>query len=67
MQITAISDFEKDMNGHIDKVANGLETLVIESGKGSGVVILSLDEYNKLNAARHELSLIKKKNKTQSP
>ncbi|RLD54431.1 MAG: prevent-host-death protein [Bacteroidetes bacterium] len=64
MQITAISDFEKDMNSYINKVANGSETLIIDIGKGSGVIVLSLDEYNQLKAAQHELSLIKKKKKT---
>jgi len=32
------------------------ETLIIDRGKGNGVVIISLDEYNSLKATQHELS-----------
>ncbi len=63
MQITAISDFEKDIKAHLANVNIGSDTLVIDIGKGSGVIIVSLDEYNQLIAARHELSIIKKKKK----
>ncbi len=32
------------------------ETLIINRGKDSGVVVMSLDEYNSLCATQHELS-----------
>ncbi len=63
MQLIAISDFEKDIKAHLANVNIGSDTLVIDIGKGSGVIIVSLDEYNQLIAARHELSIIKKKKK----
>jgi antitoxin YefM len=37
-------------------VTNNYETLIINRGKDTGVVIMSLDEYNSLNATQHELS-----------
>jgi len=37
-------------------VTNNFETLIINRGKNSGVVIMSLEEYNSLIATNHELS-----------
>jgi antitoxin YefM len=37
-------------------VTRNFETLIINRGKDSGVVIISLDEYNSLRATQHELS-----------
>jgi len=37
-------------------VTNNFETLIINRGKNSGVVIMSLEEYNSLMATNHELS-----------
>ena len=56
MQTTTISDFRKDIKKYIDAVINDFETLIINRGKDSGVVIISLDEYNSLRATQHELS-----------
>ena len=56
MITTTISDFRKDIMRYIDKVTDDLETLIINRGKDSGVVILSIDEYNSLNATQDELS-----------
>lgn len=44
------------MKKYIDSVINDFETLIINRGKDSGVVIISLDEYNSLRASQHELS-----------
>ena len=41
---------------HLDRVTENFETLIINRGKDSGVVIISLEEYNSLNATQHELS-----------
>ena len=43
-------------NKTLDNVTDNFETLIINRGKDSGVVIISLDEYNSLNATQHELS-----------
>ena len=56
MLTTSISDFRKDMKKYLDNVTENFETLIINRGKDSGVVVISLDEYNSLNATQHELS-----------
>ena len=56
MQTTTISYFRKDIKKYIDAVINDFETLIINRGKDSGVVIISLEEYNSLRATQHELS-----------
>ena len=56
MITTSISDFRKDIKKYLDNVTENFETLIINRGKDSGVVIISLDEYNSLTATQHELS-----------
>ncbi|MFZ4523331.1 MAG: type II toxin-antitoxin system Phd/YefM family antitoxin [Bacteroidales bacterium] len=56
MLTATISDFRKDIKRYLDRVTNNFETLIINRGKDSGVVIMSLDEYNSLSATQHELS-----------
>ena len=56
MLTTTLSDFRKDIKHYIDSVIENVDTLIINRGKDSGVVIMSLDEYNSLRATQHELS-----------
>ncbi len=56
MLTTTISDFRKDIKRYLDKVTENFETLIINRGKDSGIVIMSLAEYNSLNATHYELS-----------
>ncbi len=56
MQITSVSDFRKDIKSYLDRVAKNFETLIINRGKDSGIVVMSLEEYNSLMATSHELS-----------
>ena len=56
MLTATISDFRKDIKRYLDKVSKNFETLIINRGKDSGIVIISLDEYNSLTATQHELS-----------
>lgn len=56
MLTTSISDFRKDIKSYLDKVTNNFETLIINRGKDSGIVIMSLDEYNSLKETQYELS-----------
>lgn len=56
MLTTTISDFRKDIKQYLNRVTEDSETLIINRGKDNGVVIMSLDEYNALNATYHELS-----------
>ncbi|QCX54072.1 type II toxin-antitoxin system Phd/YefM family antitoxin [Elizabethkingia sp. JS20170427COW] len=56
MLIASVSDFRKDLKSYLDKVAKNFETLIINRGKDSGIVVMSLEEYNSLMATNHELS-----------
>jgi antitoxin YefM len=56
MVVTNISDFRKDIKSYLDQVAKNFETLIINRGKDSGIVVMSLEEYNALMATNYELS-----------
>ena len=56
MLSATLSDFRKETKQYLDKVTNERETLIINRGKDTGVVIISLEEYNSLNATLHEMS-----------
>jgi antitoxin YefM len=56
MLTTTLSDFRKDIKSYLDKVTQGFETLIINRGKDTGVVVMSLAEYNSLKSTQHELS-----------
>ena len=56
MLTTTISEFRKNIKKYLDSVSENFETLIINRGKDSGVVVISLDEYNSLTATQHELS-----------
>lgn len=56
MLTASVSDFRKDIKTYLDKVSENFETLIINRGKESGIVVMSLDEYNSLMATNYELS-----------
>ncbi|MGQ1943776.1 type II toxin-antitoxin system Phd/YefM family antitoxin [Ornithobacterium rhinotracheale] len=56
MLVTNISEFRKDLKSYLNKVAKNFETLIINRGKESAIVVLSLNEYNSLMATNYELS-----------
>jgi len=56
MLTATLSDFRKDIKQHIDSVIENFETLIINRGKGKGIVVMSLEEYNSLLSTQHELS-----------
>ena len=56
MLTTTLSDFRNNIKKYLDSVTDNFETLIINRGKDSGVVIISLEEYNSLSATQHELS-----------
>ncbi len=56
MLTASISDFRRDIKRYLDRVTENFETLVINRGKDRGVVIISLSEYNSLQATNHEMS-----------
>lgn len=55
---TTASEFRKNVKYYFDQVSNHVETLLINRGKGRGVVIISLDEYNSLKAACRKMASI---------
>ncbi len=61
-----ISDFRKDIKSYFDKVAKNFETLIINRGNGSGIVVISLEEYNALMATNYELSSRKNEERLDS-
>lgn len=66
MLTTTISDFRKDIKSYLKKVTENFETLIINRGKDSGVVLISLEEYNSLMATQHELSSFKNEKRLDS-
>jgi antitoxin YefM len=56
MLTTTISDFRSNIKKYLDRVTENFETLIINRGKDQGIVIMSLEEYNSINATRYELS-----------
>ncbi|MBV4358625.1 type II toxin-antitoxin system Phd/YefM family antitoxin [Pinibacter aurantiacus] len=56
MLLATISDFRKDMARFISDVIDNHETLIIHKEKGTGVVVMSLEEYNSLEATLHEMN-----------
>lgn len=66
MLTTSVSNFRKDIKSYIDKVINNFETLIINRGKNSGIVVMSLEEYNSLMATQHELSSKKNEKRLDS-
>tara|TARA_R110001583_G_scaffold69070_2_gene195985 strand:- start:229 stop:480 length:252 start_codon:yes stop_codon:yes gene_type:complete len=61
MITTSISDFRKDIKDYFNRVTENFETLIINRGKNSGVVVISLEEYNSLITTQHEMSSEKNK------
>ncbi|MBK0383781.1 type II toxin-antitoxin system Phd/YefM family antitoxin [Pedobacter sp. SD-b] len=66
MLTTTLSHFRKDIKSYFDKVSQNFETLIINRGRDSGVVIISLEEYNSLLATNHELSSLKNEERLDS-
>lgn len=66
MLTTTISDFRKNIKKYLDSVTTNFETLIINRGKDSGVVIISLEEYNSLTATQHEISSRKNEERLDS-
>ena len=50
------SEFRKEYKDYMDQVTNDMETLVIHRGKNKAVVMISLEEFESLQATYHELS-----------
>ncbi len=58
MFTATISEFRKNMRKYFNSVDKNFDTLIINRGKDRGIVIMSLDEYNSLQATQYELSSV---------
>lgn len=56
MRITDYSDLRANLKGYIDSVIDDCDTVVIHRGKDTGVVMISLDEYNSLKETEYLMS-----------
>lgn len=66
MLSTNISEFRKNIKHYLNQVSQNFETLVINRGKLPGVVVMSLEAYNALQATQHELSSLKNERRLDS-
>jgi len=55
MKITNISDLVINLQNLLDTVANSNESLFIQRPNDKSVIILSMDEFNKLKAKEYQL------------
>ncbi|MHC5310291.1 type II toxin-antitoxin system Phd/YefM family antitoxin [Myroides sp. LJL116] len=56
MLVISLSDFRKDIKSYLDRVSKNFESLIINREKDSGIVVMSLEQYNSLMTTNHELS-----------
>jgi antitoxin YefM len=55
LQVTNVSDFRKNLKKYIDGVAGTHNTLIVNSN-GKTVVVMALEEYNKMDETDYLLS-----------
>ncbi|GAB6011959.1 type II toxin-antitoxin system Phd/YefM family antitoxin [Viscerimonas tarda] len=56
MKTANYTDFRSNLKDYIDSVIDDSETLIINRGKNTGVVLISLDEYNSLVETEYIMS-----------
>ena len=56
MRTANYTDLRANLKGYIDSVIDDCETVIVNRGKGSGVVMISLDEYNSLKETEYIMS-----------
>ena len=56
MRTANYTDLRANLKGYIDTVIDDCETVIVNRGKGSGVVMISLDEYNSLKETEYIMS-----------
>lgn len=56
MRTATYSDLRNNLKSYIDAVIDNSETVIINRGKGSGVVMISLDEYNAIKETEYIMS-----------
>lgn len=56
MKTANYTDFRANLKGYMDAVIDDSETIIINRGKDTGVVLISLDEYNSLKETEYIMS-----------
>jgi antitoxin YefM len=56
MRTTNFTDLRKNLKEYLDSVINDSDTVIINRDGNSGVVIISLDEYNALKESEYIMS-----------
>ena len=53
MKTANYTDLRTNLKGYIDSVIDDCDTVIINRGNGTGVVMISLDEYNSLKETEY--------------
>lgn len=56
MRTANYSDLRNNLKSYIDSVIDDSETVIVNRGKGTGVVMISLDEYNAIKETEYIMS-----------
>ncbi len=56
MRTANFTDLRSNLKGYIDSVIDDCDTVIINRGNGTGVVMISLDEYNALKETEYLMS-----------
>ncbi len=56
MRTANYSDLRANLKGYIDSVIEDCDTVVVNRGNGTGVVLMSLEEYNSLKETEYLMS-----------
>ena len=56
MRTANYTDLRANLKGYIDSVIDDCDTVLINRGNGTGVVMISLDEYNSLKETKYLMS-----------
>jgi antitoxin YefM len=56
MRTANYTDLRKNLKGYIDSVINDSDTIIVHRGRDTGIVLMSLDEYNSLRETEYLLS-----------
>ncbi|WP_291528945.1 type II toxin-antitoxin system Phd/YefM family antitoxin [Bacteroides sp. UBA939] len=56
MRTTNYTDLRANLKGYIDSVVDDCDTVIINRGNGTGVVMISLEEYNSLKETEYIMS-----------
>ncbi len=56
MRTANFTDFRANLKGYMDSIIDDCDTLLINRGNGTGIVMMSLDEYNAIKETEYIMS-----------